>query len=75
MSDINIPVEVLQRIKELKVSNCILSKKPQKPIQLTYRNKKGIVNEYFNYNNLQSSFVIEVFSDGKDLKLFLTNSS
>ena len=75
MSDINIPVEVLQRIKELKVSNCILSKKPQKPIQLTYRNKKGIVNEYFNYNNLQSSFIIEVFSDGKDLKLFLTNSS
>ena len=75
MSDINIPVEVLQRIKELKVSNCILSKKPQKPIQLTYRNKKGVINEYFNYNNLQSSFIIEVFSDGKDLKLFLTNSS
>ena len=75
MSDINIPVEVLQRIKELKVSNCILSKKPQKPIQLTYRSKKGVVNEYFNHNNLQSSFIIEVFSDGKDLKLFLTKSS
>tara|TARA_Y100001970_G_scaffold264344_1_gene350858 strand:+ start:926 stop:1153 length:228 start_codon:yes stop_codon:yes gene_type:complete len=75
MSDINIPVEILQRIKELKVSNCIISKKPQKPIQLTYRNKKGVINEYFNYNNLQSSFIIEVFSDGNDLKLFLTNSS
>ena len=75
MNNIDIPKEILDRIKELKLSNCIISKKPQKPIQLCYRNKKGMIREFFNYKNPHSSFVIEVFSDKNGLKLYLTSSS
>ena len=75
MKDINLPNEILMRIKELKVENCIISKNPQKPIELSYRSKKGITKEFFYDDNLQRSFIIEVFSDGENLKLYLTNSS
>ena len=75
MKDINIPNEILTRIKELKISNCIISKNPQKPIQLAYRSEKGIKKEFFCDNNMQRSFIVEVFSNGKDLKLYVTSSS
>ena len=75
MKDINIPKEILARIKELKISNCIISKNPQKPIQLAYRSEKGITKEFFYDDDLQRGFIIEVFLDGKNLKLYLTSSS
>ena len=75
MKDIALPKEVLERIKELKVTNCILTKDPQKDIQLSYRGKKGITKEFFCDDNDQRGFIIEVFSDGENLKLYITNSS
>ena len=75
MKDIALPKEVLNRIKELKVKNCILTKNPQKPIQLSYQSKKGVTKEFFYDDHDQRSFIIEVFSDGENLKLYLTNSS
>ena len=37
--------------------------------------EKGIKKEFFYDNNAQRSFIIEVFFDGNDLKLYVTSSS
>ena len=75
MGDFNVPNEILERIEELKLYNCIISKKPHKPIQLAYRMESSIIKEIFEYGNSHACFIIEVFSEGQALKLYLANSS
>ena len=65
MKDIALPKEVLERIKELKVTNCILTKDPQKEFNYLTEIKKESLREFFCDDNDQRGFVIEVFLMGK----------
>ena len=56
----NIPKEIIERIKELGVTYCLINKWPNGPINLSYFDKRDVITELYKREQSLESFVIEV---------------
>ena len=55
-----IPKEILDRIKELRISYCLINICPNEPINLSYFDNREVIRELYGSDQSLESFVIEV---------------
>ena len=67
----DIPKEILDRIKELRVHYCLIHKWPNEPINLSYFNKREVIRELYGKDQSLESFVIEVSIKNEDIDFTL----
>ena len=67
----DIPKEILDRIKELRVAYCLIHKWPNEPINLSYFNKREVIRELYGKDQSLESFVIEVSIKNEDIDFTL----
>ena len=70
----DIPKEILDRVKELGLTQCLIHKWPNEPINLSYFNKREVIREFYGKGQSLESFVIEVSikNEKKDFTLWPT---
>ena len=67
----NIPKKILDRIKELRISYCLINICPNEPINLSYFDNREVIRELYGNDQSLESFVIEVSIKNEDMDFTL----